>query len=95
MNVLKQFDPNTSMPNANVRRMAVGFDTIASAASLKLARSSPALRTSGGVSRMKIASASVQMMPAAPNPQNAQRQPMSGQYSLSSPERTLARTMPK
>ena len=73
-NVLKQFEPNTSIPNANVRRTAVGRDTIASAASLKLARSScPAslLWTSGGVSRRKKQSANVQRTPIAPKPQKA------------------------
>ena len=40
----KQFEPNTSIPNAIVRSTADGLETIASAASLKLALSnSPAL----------------------------------------------------
>ena len=73
-NVRKQFEPKTSMPNANVRRTAVGLDTIASAASLKLARSSsPALWfwRSGGVSRRRNTSAKVHATPIAPKIQKA------------------------
>ena len=74
MKVRKQFEPKTSMPNANVRRSAVGFDTIARHASLKLARSNSPARwccSSGGVSRRKRQRTTVQATPSAPKPQKA------------------------
>ena len=92
--VLKQLEPNTSMPNANVRRSAVGLETIASAASLKLARSSPPFLTSGGVSLRRNMSATVHATPTAPNPQNPQRQP-SAAIELNHPASALAMIIPK
>ena len=75
IHVRKQFEPNTSMPNANVRSHADGFAQNALSASANFGFTSSSCTFSAGVLRRNTASASIHTIATPPNAQNEMRQP--------------------